>query len=411
MRVMNGMADAIIIGGGLNGTALAVALGRAGLSATIIDPLPRGAREDPAFDGRGYALAHASKRLLEAIGVWDSVAGYAQPILDIKVTDGRPGKGASPFLLELDHAEIEEGPMGWMVEDRHLRRALLAALEGLGAVSQVSGAAVMDHDAGEAAAVARMDDGRLVSGRMIAAADGAASPAAKRAGIERFGWGYGQTALVCAIAHERPHCGTAHQFFMPAGPLAILPLPDSRSSLVWTETDKEAARIQKLGDSAYLAELRPRVGSFLGDFELAGMRFAYPLALSIAHRVAGHRLALLGDAAHQVHPIAGQGLNAGFKDVGTLAEILIEANRRGEDIGQIDVLERYQSWRRFDTATLALATDGFNRVFSNDNSLLRLGRGIGMSLINAMPGLRRGLIREAAGLTGELPRLLQGKPI
>ncbi len=408
---MGERSDVIIAGGGLNGSALAVALAGAGLTVTVVDRLPRETRADPGFDGRGYALAHASKRLLDAIGIWPAVADHAQPILHIAVTDGRAGEGPSPFVLEFDAAEIEEGPMGWMVEDRHLRRAMQDALDALPGVTQIAERGVADHAAGEAGVAVTLEDGGALEASLLVGADGQFSPTAQRAGIGRMGWAYGQTALVCAIAHHKPHHGTAHQFFMPPGPLAILPLRDNRASLVWTETEAEAARIQALDDAGYVAELRPRVGSFLGEFRLDGLRFTYPLTLSVAHRFCGPRVALLGDAAHRVHPIAGQGLNAGLKDVGALAEVLVEARRRGEDIGRLDVLERYERWRRFDTATLALATDAFNRLFSNDNALLRLGRDIGLGLVNAMPGLRRGLIREAAGLTGDLPRLLQGRPI
>ena len=198
---------------------------------------------------------------------------------------------------------------------------------------------------------------------------------------------------------------------MPAGPLAILPLPGNQCSIVWTETETEAARIQSLDDTGYLEVLRPRFGDFLGEITLAGARFSYPLSLSLANDFVAERIALVGDAAHRIHPIAGQGLNAGLKDVAALAEVLALARRRGEDIGQIDVLQRYQQWRRFDVTAMALAMDGFNRLFSNDNTLLRLGRDIGLGLVNALPGLRRSLIREAAGLTGELPKLLQGRAI
>jgi 2-octaprenyl-6-methoxyphenol hydroxylase len=246
---------------------------------------------------------------------------------------------------------------------------------------------------------------------MIVGSDGKTSPTAARAGIRRQGWGYGQTALVCAIAHELPHNGVAHQFFMPPGPLAILPLPGNRSSIVWSESEANAARIQSLDDAAYLDVLRPRFGNFLGDISLAGKRWTYPLALSMTQSFVGLRLALLGDAAHAMHPIAGQGLNAGLKDVAALAEVLTDARRRGEDIGRPEVLDRYQRWRRFDTATLLLATDVFNRLFSNDNGFLRLARDLGMGAVNAMPGLRRRFIREAAGLTGDLPRLLKGRPV
>ena len=409
-RAMTYDVDVLIAGGGLNGTTLALALASGGLSVALVDPAPPGSREEPGFDGRSYALALTSQRLLRVLGVWGRIAAQAQPILEIKVTDGRAGEGPSPFVLEFDHAEIEEGPMGYMMEDRFLRRALIDALAASPLVTQIEGT-VADHRADEGSVSARLADGRSLRARMIVGSDGRTSPTAARAGIRRQGWRYGQTALVCAIAHELPHNGVAHQFFMPPGPLAILPLPGNRSSIVWSETEANAARIQALDDEGYLEVLRPRFGDFLGDIALAGRRWTYPLALSMTLSFVGPRLALLGDAAHAMHPIAGQGLNAGLKDVAALAEVLTDARRRGEDIGRPEVLERYQRWRRFDTATLLLATDVFNRLFSNDNGLLRLARDLGMGAVNAMPGLRRRFIREAAGLTGDLPRLLKGHPV
>jgi 2-octaprenyl-6-methoxyphenol hydroxylase len=401
--------DVLIAGGGLNGTTLALALASGGLTVALVDPAPPGVREGE-FDGRSYALALTSQRLLKVLGVWAKVAANAQPILEIKVTDGRAGEGPSPFVLEFDHAEIEEGPMGYMMEDRFLRRALLDAIAASPTITQIEGT-VTDHRADEGSVSAELADGRSLRARMIVGSDGKTSPTAARAGIRRQGWGYGQTALVCAIAHELPHNGVAHQFFMPPGPLAILPLPGNRSSIVWSENEANAARIQSLDDAAYLDVLRPRFGDFLGDISLAGKRWTYPLALSMTQSFVGPRLALLGDAAHAMHPIAGQGLNAGLKDVAALAEVLTDARRRGEDIGRPEVLDRYQRWRRFDTATLLLATDVFNRLFSNDNGFLRLARDLGMGAVNAMPGLRRRFIREAAGLTGDLPRLLKGRPV
>lgn len=407
---MNFDTDVLIAGGGLNGTTLALALASAGIAVTIVDPLPATTRSAGDFDGRGYALSILSQRVLKALGVWKSLGAEVQPILEIKVTDGRAGEGPSPFVLEFDHAEIEEGPMGYMVEDRFLRPALLSALDKAG-VTQIDGARVVGETVDGAGITATLDDGRTIRARLLVGCDGKTSAVASRAGIKRTGWSYGQTALVCAVTHEKPHNGTAHQFFMPPGPLAILPLPGNRSSIVWTETDARAAEIQAMDDESYLSVLRPRFGDFLGRISLAGQRFKYPLGLSIAEKFVASRIALVGDAAHAVHPIAGQGLNAGLKDVAALAEVMADAKRRGEDIGSPDVLGRYQEWRRFDTATLALATDVFNRLFSNDNSLLRLARDIGLGLTNAIPGLRRGLIREAAGLTGKLPRLAQGKPL
>lgn len=411
LAAMTRNTDILIAGGGLNGMALAIALGRAGLGVTIVDPLTEETRGDSGFDGRGYALSLASRRLLSGISVWPAVAAQSQPILHITVSDGRAGEGASPLALDFDHAEIEEGPMGHMIEDRVLRPALLQALTTTDGVTHLSGLSVTDHAAGPFGVTVTLSDGRTVAADLLVACDGKRSPTAARAGIRRVGWDYDQTALVCAVAHEKPHDGTAHQFFMPAGPLAILPLPGNRSSIVWTESHAAAKAISALDDDGYLAALRPRFGDFLGEIGLAGARFTYPLALSVADRFAGDRLALAGDAAHAVHPIAGQGLNAGLKDVAALAEVVVEARRRGEDIGRADVLRRYERWRRFDTMTLAVATDAFNRLFSNDNSILRLGRDLGLGLVGRLPGVRRGLIREAAGLTGDLPRLSRGLPL
>lgn len=404
-RGMDHDSDLLIVGGGLNGPALALAAARAGLSSTVIDALPEPARKNAAFDGRAYALALASVRLLRNLGVWERVAENAQPMLEIKVSDGRAGEGPSPFFLHFDHAELEEGPMGHMIEDRHLRRALLAAMADNPLITHMPDTRVVEQAAGRVT----LDDGRQLTARLLVGADGRRSGTAQRAGIKRTGWDYGQTALVCAIGHEKPHHGIAHQFFMPAGPLAILPLPGNRCSIVWSETHAAAARISALPDDDFLAVLRPRFGDFLGDIHLAGARFAYPLNLTLANAFVAERLALIGDAAHGVHPIAGQGLNLGLRDVAALAEVLIDAQRRGEDFAAPDVLDRYQSWRRFDTAALAVATDGVNRLFSNDNPALRLIRDVGMGVVSAVPALRRGFMREAAGLTGDLPRLLKGQ--
>ena len=401
------MSDILIVGGGLNGPALALALAQAGRSVTVIDALPETVRKDAAFDGRGYALALASVRLLRRIGVWERVEDHAQPMLEIKVSDGRAGEGPSPFFLHFDHAEIEEGPMGHMIEDRYLRRALLDAMDESEGITQVTDS-VSAQEVNEAGVTLTLASGKTVSGRMVVGCDGRASGTASRAGIRRTGWGYGQTALVAAVAHELPHHGIAHQFFMPPGPLAILPLPGNVSSIVWSESEATAASFAALSDEDFMEVLRPRFGDFLGEISLKGKRFTYPLGLTIANSFVAERLALVGDAAHGMHPIAGQGLNAGLRDVGALAQVVGEAARRGEDFAAPDVLSRYQQWRRFDTATLAAVTDATNRLFSNDNPLLRLGRDLGMGVLGSMPGLRRGFIREAAGLTGDLPELMKG---
>jgi len=409
-QVMDYDTDIVIAGGGLNGATLALALASAGFAATLVDPLPKATRKAPDFDGRGYALSIASIQVLKALGVWPALAGDAQPILEIKVTDGRAGEGPSPFLLHFDHAEIEEGPMGHMIEDRLLRPALLSALKNAG-VTELNETCVIEEAPGTSGITVTLDTDKTLRARILIAADGKSSGVASRSGIKRMGWTYGQTSLVTAVEHARPHLGIAHQFFMPAGPLAILPLKGNHATIVWTERDEDAHRIHSLAADAYLDELRPRFGDFLGDIKLAGPRFSYPLELSLAKSFTADRIALIGDAAHAVHPIAGQGLNAGLKDVAALAEVLTDARRRGEDIGRADVLARYQQWRRFDASALAFATDAFNRLFSNDNPLARAARDIGLGLTNALPGLRRGFIREAAGLTGDLPRLARGKAL
>ena len=408
---MENDADILIVGGGLNGPALALALARGGLRVTVIDARPAGSRAEERFDGRAYALALASVRVLQALGLWRGLKDRAQPILGIRASQGNAGQGASPLFLGFDSSEIEEGAMGQMVEDRHLYAAFLDAMQASPGVTLVSGAQVLAQETGPQGVTVTLADGRLLRGRLLVGCDGRDSAVARRAGIKRWGWDYGQTALVCAIDHEKPHQGIAHQFFMPPGPLAILPLPGNRSSIVWSERTATAEAIQKLDDAGYLEVLRPRFGDFLGEIALAGGRFAYPLRLTVAEEFVAERLALVGDAAHGVHPIAGQGLNLGLRDVAALAEVLIEAARRGEDIAAADVLARYQDWRRFDVTRMALGMDAVNRLFSNGNPLLATVRGLGLGAINALPALRRHFIREAAGLNAAEPRLMQGEPI
>ncbi|TDL84504.1 2-octaprenyl-6-methoxyphenyl hydroxylase [Meridianimarinicoccus aquatilis] len=403
--------DALIIGGSLNGAALALALAQAGLRVTVLDALPRTTQTSADFDGRCYAMALASVRMLKALGLWATLADGAQPILDIKVSDGRSGEGPSPCTLHFDHSELEEGPMGHMVEDRHLRPALLAAIDAAPGITHRPATRVIAQGVENGLATVTLDSGEVLRAPLLIGADGRTGPTASRAGIRRRVTDYHQTALVCAIEHDKPHRGIAHQFFMPPGPLAILPLTGNRSSIVWSETAPRAASIHGLDDAGYLDVLRPRFGSFLGEIRLAGARYTYPLNMTLASSFTAARLALVGDAARGVHPIAGQGLNAGLRDVAALAEVLVLAHRRGEDIGAPDVLSRYAGWRRFDTATLAFATDTFNRLFSNDNPVLRAGRDLGLGLVNAAPTLRRAFMREAAGLTGDLPRLMSGTPL
>ncbi|MGB0498105.1 MAG: FAD-dependent monooxygenase [Rubricella sp.] len=403
--------DIAIVGGGLNGPALALALAQGGIRSTILDAAPLAPMMEADFDGRAYAIALASRRLLEGIGVWPDVEGHAQPILDIKVSDGREGEGASPLHVHFDHREIEEGPFGALLEDRYLRAALIGAVAAEDLVEHRSEARVTAQAPDATGITLTLDDGSRLRSRLVGGCDGRRSGTAERAGIGRTIRDYGQTSLVCALDHERPHRGIAHQMFLPAGPLAILPLPGNRSSIVWTETTERAAEIMRLEDDAYMEVLRPRFGDFLGAIALVGGRYCYPLNLTLANRFTADRLALAGDAAHGLHPIAGQGLNLGLRDVAALAEVVVDARRRGEDIGTRGVLDRYARWRRFDTAALALATDGINRLFSNDNPILRGIRDLGLAAVNATPAARRAFMREAAGLTGDVPRLMRGLPL
>ena len=399
--------DIAIVGGGLNGPALALAAARLGLRVIVLDATSRKLRKNAKFDGRAYALALASKRLMAAVGVWENVAQDAEPMLNIRVSDGRAGVGASPFFIDFNHAELEEGPMGYMVEDRHLRYALQAAMQTSPLIEYRLATRVTGQSTGPEGVTLSLANNQKITTRLLVGADGRQSGTAARAGITYTGWQYSQTALVCAVEHDRPHGGVAHQFFMPAGPMAVLPLSARRSTVVWSEKTDSAAVIKTLDDAAFLDVLQPRFGDFLGDIALTGGRFSYPLGMMIAKSYIAPNVALIGDAAHGVHPIAGQGLNAGLRDVAALIQVLSEAKQRGEDFASQPVLARYQLWRRFDATALAVATDGFNRLFSNDNSILRLGRDLGMGMLNAMPKVRRGILREAAGLTGDLPDLMR----
>ena len=399
--------DIAIVGGGFNGPALALAAAQVGLRVIVLDATSHKPRKNAKFDGRAYALALASKRLMAAVGVWENVAQDAEPMLNIRVSDGRAGVGASPFFMDFDHAELEEGPMGYMVEDRHLRYALQAAMQTSPLIEYRLATRVTGQSTGPEGVTLSLANNQKITTRLLVGADGRQSGTAARAGITYTGWQYGQTALVCAVEHDRPHGGVAHQFFMPAGPMAVLPLSARRSTVVWSEKTDSAAVIKTLDDAAFLDVLRPRFGDFLGDIALTGGRFSYPLGMMIAKSYIAPNVALIGDAAHGVHPIAGQGLNAGLRDVAALIQVLSEAKQRGEDFASQPVLARYQLWRRFDATALAVATDGFNRLFSNDNPILRLGRDLGIGMLNAMPKVRRGILREAAGLTGDLPDLMR----
>ena len=403
--------DGVIGGAGFAGLALAIAL-RQGLgpsfSVAVADPaLGRAAK-----DGRASAIVAAARRLFETIGVWQHVD--AQPILDMVVTDSRLADVVRPVFLTFG-GDVEPGePFAHMIENAPLLAALAEKARDEGVTLKPVAVAGFEVE-GERVEV-ELADGDTLAARLLVAADGAHSAIRERAGIASHGFSYAQSAIVATVAHERNHQGRAEEHFLPAGPFAILPLPrDSsgrhRSSIVWTEQAQEAARIVALPDGEFHAELERRFGLHLGEIAAVGPRRVHPLGLSVARTFIADRLALVGDAAHVIHPIAGQGLNMGLKDVAALAEVIVDAARLGLDPGSLAVLERYQRWRRFDTIAMGIATDGLNRLFSNQSDALRLVRDVGLGIVDRLPALKHLFIREAAGLVGEVPKLLRGEAL
>ena len=392
--------EVAIVGGGLVGMVLAIALRRAGIDVVVIDRAAPEQMLAPEYDGRASAIAYASVQLLAATGIWSEVA-EAQPILDIRVSDGD-----SLLFLHYDHRDSGGAPLGQMVENRHLRlaQARAAASEQ---VPFVAGS-LASLDCVPGVVEVGLDGGEIVRARLAVGADGARSAFRALAGIGTAGWAYDQTGIVLTVAHEQPHGGVAHERFLPAGPFAILPLAGDRSSLVWTERKDLAAAVLALPEARFRQELEARFGDFLGRLTPAGPRWSYPLGLHQADRVVGDRLALAGDAAHRMHPIAGQGLNLGLRDAAALAEVVVDAARLGLDIGGAQVLDRYQRWRRFDSIALLAVTDVLNRLFSNSLPPVRLARDAGLAIVNRIPPLKRVLVGHARGTAGKLPRLLSG---
>jgi 2-octaprenyl-6-methoxyphenol hydroxylase len=436
--------DILITGGGFAGLSLAIAL-RQGLGASAAIMVA-----DPALgkshggDERASAIVAAARRLFETLGVWQSAAGEAQPILDMVVTDSKVEDAVRPVFLTFA-GDVEPGePFAHMIENRFLLDALETKAREIGialrptavghfippperrrANAQRSGGGPLFEQnpspdrlqrsapplSGDGNIRVQLADGGTISARVLVAADGARSSIRDQAGITVHGWEYGQSAIVATVGHERDHEGRAVEHFLPAGPFAILPLKGRRSSIVWTETTQEADRIVALPDDAFHAELEQRFKLHLGEISAVGARRAHPLGFFVARSFIAPRIALVGDAAHLIHPIAGQGLNMGMRDIAALAEVIVDAARLGLDIGGADVLERYQRWRRFDTMTMGVMTDGLNRLFSNRSAMLRLVRDVGLGLVDRVPNLKQLFIREAAGLVGDVPKLLRGKSL
>lgn len=404
--------DVLIAGAGFAGLSLAAALRQAlGASFRVVAADP--ALDSVGSDPRASAIVAAARRLLETIGVWQQIAEGAQPILDMAITDSRVDDVARPTFLTFE-GEVEKGePFAHMIENGPLLAALVAKAREEGVV--LSNSAVADFEVVGDRIIVRLQDGTAVAARLLIAADGARSSIRERAGIAIHGWQYGQSSIVTTVRHERDHNGRAEEHFLPAGPFAILPLKRDatghRSSIVWTEEAREADRIVALDDDGFHAELEKRFGLHLGEIKAVGPRRAFPLGLHVARAFVAERVALVGDAAHVIHPIAGQGLNMGLKDVAALAETIVDAARLGLDPGSAVTLDRYQRWRRFDTMAMGVATDGLNRLFSNRSDALRVVRDVGLGLVDRMPGLKQLFIREAAGLTGEVPKLLKGEAL
>ena len=401
--------DVVIGGAGFAGLALAIAL-RQGLgdsfTVTVADPA---LAHEKSKDPRASAIAAAARRLFEAIGVWQAVETQAQPILDMVVTDSKLDDTVRPTFLTFG-GEVEEGePFAHMIENRLLVDALVSKAKELGIDLRATAVAGFEHTKNRIDV--RLADGAALSARLLVGADGGKSQIREQAGIASHGWSYDQSAIVTTVAHERPHNGRAEEHFLPSGPFAILPLTGNRASIVWTETTREAERMVALPDDAFHDELEKRFGLHLGDLNVVGPRRAFPLGLFTARTFIGERLALIGDAAHIIHPIAGQGLNMGLRDVAALAEAVADAARLGLDIGADDVLERYQRWRRFDTVAMGVATDGLNKLFSNHSDVLRLARDVGLGIVERIPPLKRVFIREAAGFTGDVPKLMRGEGV
>lgn len=411
-------ADVAVVGGGLAGLSLAAALGSAGVSTVVIEHQDPAAMDDATFDGRTTAIAQGSKRALEAVGAWALIAAHASPIQEIRVSDGRMDGYTSPLFLHYDNVEVGGLALGYIVENRMIRRALMQRIDDCPSVRMIAPAAVRHADLGRDHAELALDDGTSVRAQLVAACDGRMSPMRTLAGIAISEHRYRQKALVCTVAHERPHGGIAHERFLPGGPFAILPMTDDsgaatphRSSIVWTEDGEKADKMAELDDEGFMRELRRRFGDFMGAVSLAGPRFVYPLAIHLAHSYGTGRLVLVGDAAHGIHPIAGQGLNLGWQDIAALAQEVVDRRRLGLDVGEPGVLRAYQAQRRADNLLMAGMTDMLNRLFSNDVSVLRQTRDIGLAVVNRLPAVKRVLMRHAMGTLGDRPRLIRGEPL
>lgn len=415
--------EAVIVGAGMAGMTLAHALASAGIEVAVVDRADPANFTDAAFDGRTTAIATGSANVLEGIGLWPDLAPKSCPIDTIRVSDGD-----ALMFLHFDHHEVGDDPMGYILENRDIRGPMLAAAAASPQIDFLAPAIIETVTRGTGGVSIKLEDGvngvREIRARVIFACDGRGSSLRQEARIPVTEWRYDQSSFVCTIAHERPHQNIAHERFLPGGPFAILPMRDldkplktatgelrHAASIVWSESNDLVPAIKGFDDDAFTAELAQRIGGFLGEIALASPRWVHPLGLSHAARYTDQRLALVGDAAHAIHPIAGQGLNMGIRDVAALAEVVVDARRLGRDIGDPDILADYERWRRFDNLLLAVVTDNLTRLFSNDIAPLRAARDLGLGIVNAIPAARKFSMRHAMGVVGDLPRLVRGEAL
>lgn len=406
-------ADVILSGGGLVGQTLALALDQAGLSVAVIDASKPSDTLATTFDGRAFAIAFASYRMWRALGLGDQLDEVAQPIEQIMVTDGKLGRGPSLLHLHFDRAEMRDTdePLGLMLEARHVRMALDSGVKARPSIKMFQPMSVSAIERDPAGATVTLADGQKLRAPLLVGTDGRRSFVRGAVGIRTIGWDYPVTAIVATILHEKPHDAVAHEFFLPNGPFAILPLKGNRSNIVWAEPRAAAEALLKMNEADFLAELTKRFGTFLGELSLEGPRFGYPLSLQMAERMIDQRVCLAGDSAHGIHPLAGQGLNLGLKDCAALAECIADGVALGLDPGDVSILERYQRWRRFDNVTMALGMEFFDKLFSNDIKPLRAARTLGLAAVNAVGPARRFFMKYAGGGAGDLPKLLRGESL
>lgn len=414
MDTLKQTSDVLIAGAGAAGLAqacaLADALGR-DAAITIVDRAPVGGPAAGSTDPRAYAISAGSKHVLERLGAWEAVAPHAQPVTGIDITDSSLDDAFRPRLLGYDNRLDTGEPGTYVVREMHLRAALVAAAAARPGVHLRGGCEVADVAVTGALAHLKLADGTGLAAPLLIAADGRKSAIRERVGLKVVAWSYPQIGIVTIVKLEKPHQGRAVQHFLPAGPFAILPLPDDHACITWSEDARRGAEIMAMGPEDFHRELALRFGHRLGDFAIVAPRASWPLGMHLARAMVAPRVALVSDAAHGVHPIAGQGLNLGLRDVAALTEVVADAARLGLDIGGLEVLQRYERWRRTDSAMSAATFDALNRLFSNDWSVLRTVRDAGLGLVDRMPQLKQLFVAEAAGLTGDVPKLLRGEPV